>query len=251
MTKFAKCLLAVILIQLISGVNTYANNKPTESNLQQAVKHINKLKVKDNYGFNYKIDQSLREIRYYDANFSGSNRQDCLVVLPCVDDEAPRLAGELDFVVLFYKDKSNNWAFSKDYLEVNSIDTLDFERDGVVEIITDIGWTQNGEKGDIKRVYSLKNEKFKQLFSRESTDLEGLILAPDDLKMDKKHLYELDYKDVNHDGKIDIIETYKIGKVVKFENENPIFKYKTTVTNYIFKNGKFVKEKLRKSNKKK
>lgn len=235
----------LLFIFLSIGFTFSLNANPKKQDLLSAVKHINRLKIKDNYGYNYIIDNIYNEILYFNANFTGKNRNECLVYIPCSDNEAPRMAENLNFVVLFYKNSKDKWLFSKYYLEVHSLDTLDFEKDGVVEILTEIGWTQNGETGVLNQIYSLKKDKINLLYKRESSDFDGQVMAPDDLNKEKQFLYEFKYKDINSDNKIDIIETYKVGKIVKFEgkSETPIYKYKTTIKNYLNINGKFVLDK--------
>lgn len=255
MTKIINYSGILILYLLVSYSTTKAddNSFPSYKEMNKAVKFINITQELNNYlGDNFNIDETEKKIEYYKGKFTTNDRDECFVFLPCHDETAPYSVEFSNFGVLFYKVKNQDkWQFINEYIEIDTLYTLDFDKDGLYELVTEISWFGNGEFGTKHCVTSLKNSKFVDLFLRKSLDLDGQVMAPDDLNLEKQFLYEFDYKDINSDGKIDIIETYKVGKIIKFEgkSETPIYKYKTTIKNYLNINGKFVLDK--KSKKKK
>lgn len=245
--NLAYLIFSIILLSLKLSANDF--ELPSYKDMNNAVKYINKDHELNHYfGDNFNIDETENKIKYFIGKFTNLDRQECFVYIPCHDESTHHAVEYSNFGVLFYKE-NNKWQFIKDYLDVDNFDTLDFDKDGILEILTENNWMQNGEEGHSNNVISFKNNKEMSLFLRESLNFEMQVIAPDDLNLDKQFLYGLEYVDVNNDGKIDIKETYKIGKIIKFKNENPIFKYRIKKSNYLFKNGKFVLDKKSKKQK--
>lgn len=249
----------LILYLLVSYSSIIANDNslPSYKEMNKAVKFINKSQELNNYlGDNFNINETEKKIEHYKGKFTTNDRDECFVFLPCKDETAPPDVEFTDFGVLFYKE-NNKWKFSKDYVEIDSMFILDFDNDEILEIYVESFWFKMGEFGIYHAIYSYKSGELITLFNRTTDDFDEKVDETEEpdysyLNQAQRYLYEFEFKK-NPDNTTNLIQTYKIGTLKKYRTKTAKneYKYKTTVSNYALKNGKFVKVKNPKTQKSK
>lgn len=259
-TLFALTLITFKLLLLWSPLKAEDNDFPTNKDLNKAIKYINQHHEQNNYfGDNFNINETDKKVIFNRGKFTQNDRLEYLVYMPCQDESAPPDVEFSDFGVLFYKE-NDKWQFVHDYLDIDSVFILDFDNDGILELYTENSWFKMGEIGIYHAIYSFKSGQLTTLYDKTTDDFDEKVDETEEpdysyLNQEQRYLYEFEFKK-NPDNTTNLIETYKIGTLIKYRTktkENQ-YKYKTTITNYALKNGKFVKvnnSKNKKSNKSK
>lgn len=222
----------------------YCQEYPTKIDVIKAIgEYSNKNDVQIDFN-------SEKEIEFYDANYSKSNRKERIYICPVLYGFNTREA-----VLLYYLDKNNKWKNDVTYVSDNApysdetSEAIDINSDNVYEFLFQLSSMIRGyEKWSIK-ILSFTNKKPNVLYENEGFELPGDDEYGATLKMGDKvyEKYFIEFDDINNDGLPEIIEKVKTGYLLKktkdiddywtFEVESA-----SVVNTYIFKNNKFIKK---------
>jgi hypothetical protein len=212
-------------IDIIKAIGEYANANDIEIN------------------FNTK-----KEIKYYDANYSKSNRKERICICPVLYGYNTREA-----VLLYYLDKNNTWKNDITYVSENApysdetTEPIDVNRDSIYEFLFQLHSMRRGyEKWSVKIIsFSINDPNVfyeNEGFELPGEDEFGAGLAMGDKVYEK---YFIEFDDVNKDGMPEILEKVKTGYLLKKTKDmDDYWTYEvepdSVINTYFFKSNKFV-----------
>lgn len=229
------------IMALLAGIiPVLAFSQALPSNMQ-ILGQVEKMRQKDHPGL-VVVPAPDERIWPIQASFTGPKKQECLFVCPLATD-----AEFNDLFMLLYTASENGYYEPTGWYRdgSSSVDTIDVDRDGVAEIIVQGATTIDHIHYYFYKILSLAGGKENVMYSCDSFD------SNDAGNWNKRKPGEaidkeltIEYKDLDNDGKLEIVETLLTDNFVNFMPgaQHPEMVFDERTTNLYLVDGKFVKK---------
>ncbi len=232
-----KIFLIVFLLSTAFFNDLFSQSHPSYQTIVNALEHEKNI-TEDEELKTCTINKDA-SIEYLNGYFTGRGYE-CIVQV--------HLEGDINYrgmaFAMLFRLNNNKWVrerWHSSNIGGMLIEKQDINNDNIDEIIIGKGYFGMGVVESSYRLISLKNEVEKVIYSNSSYDALGGI--ENRINEECIDWFEVEYKDINHDNILEIIEKRKIGIVKKLNDDGTIAQtdYKKIKTVYYYTGGKYIK----------